>query len=118
MPCAKSYFAILEAELLERSSVRTQAEARISVFDFIEGWYNPIAVIRRSAIARRSLANGHMMRPLAKYGAQSPRAAPGRRKTRRQARCTARVCGSPIIELFGAALGEHERWGRKTGNQN
>ena len=37
----ESFFATLECELLQRSSFRTQAEARLAVFDFIEGWYNP-----------------------------------------------------------------------------
>ena len=38
---AESFFATLECELLDRSTFRTQAEARIAVFRFIEGWYNP-----------------------------------------------------------------------------
>ncbi len=37
----ESFFATLECELLDRSSFRTPAEARLAVFDFIEGWYNP-----------------------------------------------------------------------------
>ena len=37
----ESFFATLECELLERTSFKTQAEARLAVFDFIEGWYNP-----------------------------------------------------------------------------
>ncbi len=38
---AESFFATLECELIERSSFRTTAEARMGVFEFIEGWYNP-----------------------------------------------------------------------------
>ena len=38
---AESFFATLECELLERRSFKTQVEARMAVFDFIEGWYNP-----------------------------------------------------------------------------
>jgi putative transposase len=38
---AESFFATLECELFERTTLRTQAEARIAVFDFIEAWYNP-----------------------------------------------------------------------------
>jgi transposase InsO family protein len=34
-------FATLECELLNRRSFKNQVEARIAVFDFIEGWYNP-----------------------------------------------------------------------------
>jgi len=36
----ESFFATLECELLDRRRFPTQAEARIAVFDFIEGWYN------------------------------------------------------------------------------
>jgi putative transposase len=37
----ESFFATLECELLERMRFRTQAEAKMAVFEFIEGWYNP-----------------------------------------------------------------------------
>src|SRR5207253_8511712 len=37
----ESFFATLECELLDRQHFRTQADARLAVFDFIEGWYNP-----------------------------------------------------------------------------
>ena len=30
----------LECELLDRSQFRNQAQARMAVFDYIEGWYN------------------------------------------------------------------------------
>jgi hypothetical protein len=33
----ESFFATLECELLDRTSFKTQAEARMAVFDFIEG---------------------------------------------------------------------------------
>ena len=36
----ESFFATLECELLERCRFKTQVEARMAVFDFIEGWYN------------------------------------------------------------------------------
>jgi len=38
---AESFFATLECELLDRTRFRTQIEARMAIFDFIEGWYNP-----------------------------------------------------------------------------
>ena len=38
---AESFFATLECELIDRRSFRTQAEARMAIFEFIEGWYNP-----------------------------------------------------------------------------
>ena len=37
----ESFFATLECELLNRRRFRTQAEARMAVFDFIEGFSNP-----------------------------------------------------------------------------
>lgn len=37
----ESFFATLECELLDRYRYRTHAEARMSIFRFIEGWYNP-----------------------------------------------------------------------------
>ena len=37
----ESFFATLECEWLDRHRFKTQAEARMAVFDFIEGFYNP-----------------------------------------------------------------------------
>jgi putative transposase len=37
----ESFFATLECELLDRCRFKTQIEARMAVFEFIEGWYNP-----------------------------------------------------------------------------
>jgi putative transposase len=37
----ESFFATLECELLDRSHFKTQIEARMAIFEFIEGWYNP-----------------------------------------------------------------------------
>ncbi len=37
----ESFFATLECELLERRRFKTQVEARMAIFDLIEGWYNP-----------------------------------------------------------------------------
>ena len=37
----ESFFATLECELLDRKRFQTQAEAKMAVFDFIEGFYNP-----------------------------------------------------------------------------
>jgi len=38
---AESFFATLERELLNRRRFKTQTEARMAVFEWIEGWYNP-----------------------------------------------------------------------------
>jgi putative transposase len=48
----ESFFATLECELLDQKPLRTQAEARMAIFDFIEGWYNPHR--RHSALGYRS----------------------------------------------------------------
>jgi putative transposase len=37
---AESFFATLERELLDRRRFKSQAEARIAIFEWIEGWYN------------------------------------------------------------------------------
>ena len=37
----ESFFATLECELIEREMFDRKSEARLSVFEFIEGWYNP-----------------------------------------------------------------------------
>ncbi len=38
---AESFFASLECELIDRTTLRTPVEARAAVFDYIEGFYNP-----------------------------------------------------------------------------
>jgi putative transposase len=37
----ESFFGTLECELLERRRFHSQAEARMAVFDYLEGFYNP-----------------------------------------------------------------------------
>jgi putative transposase len=37
----ESFFATLECELLNRRHFKTQIEARMAIFEFIEGWYHP-----------------------------------------------------------------------------
>ena len=51
----ESFFATLECELLNQTRFHTQAEARIAVFDFIEGFYNPRR--RHSALDYQSPKN-------------------------------------------------------------
>jgi putative transposase len=48
----ESFFATLECELLERRKFQTKAEARMAIFEFIEGWYNPSR--RHSALGYQS----------------------------------------------------------------
>jgi putative transposase len=52
---AESFFATLECELLDRRRFQTQAEARMAVFEYIEGWYNPHR--RHSALDQESPLN-------------------------------------------------------------
>ena len=75
----ESFFATLECELLDRVTLRTPREARLAVFDFIEGWYNPRR--RHSALdyaapilferqhAARRAANSTQMEPRAQCDA-------------------------------------------------
>jgi putative transposase len=51
----ESFFATLECELLDRRRFPTRAEAKIAVFDFIEGFYNPRR--RHSSIGQMSPVN-------------------------------------------------------------
>jgi len=37
----ESFFATLECELLDRNRFHTRTEAKMAIFSFIEGWYNP-----------------------------------------------------------------------------
>ena len=48
---AESFFATLECELIDRRTWPTKTEARMALFSYIEGWYNP---------RRRHSALGHM----------------------------------------------------------
>jgi putative transposase len=52
---AESFFASLECELLDRRSFQSKTEARLALFSYIEGWYNPRR--RHSALGYRSPAN-------------------------------------------------------------
>ena len=51
---AESFFASLETELIDRSSWRTRADARLAVFDYIEAFYNPWR--RHSSLGQHSPA--------------------------------------------------------------
>jgi putative transposase len=52
----ESFFATLECELLDRRRFKTQGEARMAVFEFIEGWDNPHR--RHSALDYLSTTKG------------------------------------------------------------
>ncbi len=52
---AESYFATIKTELIHRNSFKTRNEARLSVFRYIEGFYNPVR--RHSALGYKSPAD-------------------------------------------------------------
>jgi len=52
---AESFFATLEREVLSRRRFKSQAEAKMAIFDWLEGWYNPHR--RHSSLGYRSPAN-------------------------------------------------------------
>jgi putative transposase len=49
---AESFFASLEREVLNRRRFKSQAEAKMAIFEWIEGWYNPHR--RHSSLGYRS----------------------------------------------------------------
>ena len=57
----ESFFASLECELIEQNRFQNQAEARMAVFDYIEGWYNPHR--RHSALGHISPLNFEKAHP-------------------------------------------------------
>ena len=66
----ESFFATLECELLDRSTFQTPAAARLAVFQFIEGWYNPHR--RHSALGQRSPMRYEMEQILQPINLPSP----------------------------------------------
>lgn len=48
----ESFFATIKTELLERRSWPTRQEARLAIYEYIEGWYNPRR--RHSALRYRA----------------------------------------------------------------
>jgi putative transposase len=61
---AESFFASLERELLSRRRFKSQAEAKMAVFEWIEGWYNPHR--RHSALGYRSPVNYELVHAMAR----------------------------------------------------
>ncbi len=58
---AESFFATLECELIDRRSWQTKTEARLALFTYIEGWYNPRR--RHSSLGQISPANFESKHP-------------------------------------------------------
>jgi putative transposase len=81
----ESFFATLERELLARRRFATKAEARMAIFEFIEGWYNPIrrhkGLGRISPIEferRHSMQGEHAVthRPARSFASEAPARGP------------------------------------------
>jgi putative transposase len=81
----ESFFATLERELLARRRFATKAEARMALFEFIEGWYNPIrrhkGLGRISPIdfeRRHSMPHEHAVthRPACSFACEAPARGP------------------------------------------
>jgi putative transposase len=73
---AESFFASLECELIDRKSFETKSQARLALFSYIEGWYNPRR--RHSGLGRVSPANferNHANRPQPKTLQEVPETA-------------------------------------------
>ena len=49
---AESFFSTLECELLGRRRFASQAETRMAIFSYLEGWYNSVRL--HSALGYRS----------------------------------------------------------------
>lgn len=67
---AESFFATLECELIDRRSWQTKTEARMALFTFIEGWYNPRR--RHSALGRIAPAEFERRNMAARRQSTSP----------------------------------------------
>jgi putative transposase len=67
---AESFFATLECELIDRRSWPTKTDARLALFTWIEGWYNPRR--RHSALGQVSPANFEKAHAQADHTNQCP----------------------------------------------
>jgi putative transposase len=71
---AESFFATLECELIARHSWQTHTEARLAIFTWIEGWYNPHR--RHSALGQMSPMNFERKQAQQQQNKEQPSAAP------------------------------------------
>ena len=101
---AESFFATLECELIDRRSFRTQAEARMAIFQFIEGWYNP----RRRHSALGYLSPNDYERDAAKAtpGCSAQRSSSGPRGARCLLERRAKGKDIPSSDILSTDLGE------------
>jgi putative transposase len=105
----ESFFATLECEQLGRQRFRTQTEARVAVFDHLEGFYNPRR--RYSALGHLSPAN-YERRHQAQYPCSPALTRPPNRGNSRNRSCGVSGmhpavvrCGIPSGSLWITARG-------------
>ena len=111
----ESFFATLECELLDRRRFKTQVEARMAIFDFIEGWYNPHR--RHSALDYHSpIEYEQICRAEANQAEERDRLAhrwAAEQTGGRRAACAASALSKTLTFPAPARIGEG--WGRKAG---
>ena len=71
---SESFFATLECERIDRRIYHTPAEARLDIFEYIEGWYNPhrrhSGLGQKSPINFENLHRSHHMNPTRRLSTQ------------------------------------------------
>jgi len=96
---AESFFATLERELLSRRRFRSQAEAKMAVFEWLEGWYNRHR--RHSSLGYRSPANYEQAHQRSRNRIKNPAIGIGGAVTRTPPLPHHRTCGSRIRRFGG-----------------
>lgn len=66
---AESFMATIKTELIHRRTFKRQDEARLAIFRYIEGFYNPVR--RHSSIGYRSPADYETMLAMQQLAAAS-----------------------------------------------
>lgn len=98
---ADSFFASLECELIDRRSWPSKAEARMALFTYIEGWYNPRAgAAARWGNARRWSSSKQ------RQGTCTPRPPRRRRVTQRVLRIGGQAAVQAIETPVGLSTGK------------
>ena len=97
---AESFFATLECELIDRKSWQTKTEARLALFSYIEGWYNPRR--RHSGIGQMSPAKFEAAREQ-EHRTLSPRREHGLPTAGACVACATPPVDNPATELIESA---------------
>jgi hypothetical protein len=103
---AESFFATLKKDKIHRRSWPTKAELRTEVFSYIESFYNPERLQRRSATSRRRPSRSGPWRP------ERGREAPPRRPQNRLAPTGHGRLASPGLRSLARTLLPVQKFGR------